>query len=716
MAKKSTTTRTRKKKVIKNTINFNSIDSQHFINRELSWLEFNDRVLFQALDDRNPILERVRFLGIYNSNLDEFYMKRVGELKRKIEVNPNLQTINGFTLIEEFEVIRKKIMELNQKLVQTYLGPVKEELARNNIILLNWSDLSKEELKSANSFFRDNLFPILTPLAVDLSHPFPFISNLSTSLGVCLKKPGDEEKLFARIKIPKMIPQWILLYDNKEFKNFRFVSIIEIIKNNLVLLFPGMEIIATMIFRITRNADWDPEDENSDLIKQIEDAIKDRKFAECIRLEYQGAKDEWMISLLKDVLELKDEDLYQTDGLLDYTDLKVLLDLEMPQLKFKQWNPVIPLFVHDEPTHFFQEIKKHDILVHHPYESFTASVEKFIKMASTDPHVLAIKMTLYRTGDNSMFVKHLIRAAEMQKQVVCIVELRARFDEERNIFWAQELEKAGVHVVYGVVGYKTHTKTALVIRRESDNNLCAYAHIGTGNYHSQTSNLYTDLGMFTTNKEITDELTQLFHYLTGLSLNTPYKNLLVAPFNMKQRFLEMIEREISFAKEGKDAVIIAKMNSLEDVEITEKLYLASQSGVKITLIVRGFCCLKPQTPGLSENIHVISIVGRFLEHSRLFYFKNGKEHSHEGDFFFGSADWMYRNLNNRVEVITPVLSKDLKLRLWDYIEIMLKDHRLAWDMQADGSYKLRKSKNEKETSTHELLMHKAVESSIPKPR
>lgn len=715
MAKKSTQTRTRKKKVLKDPVNLQGLDSSHFIDRELSWLEFNDRVLFQGLDERIPILERIRFLGIYNSNLDEFYMKRVGELKRKIEVNPALVSISGITLVQEFEQIRKKIIELNTKLEEGFHHSIKSELAKQNIFLVEWKDLSKEELKSSEQFFLDNLFPILTPLAVDLAHPFPFISNLSTSIGVCLKKPDAEEKLFARIKIPKMIPQWILLYDNKDFKTYRFVSIFDIIYQNLNKLFPGMEILSTMYFRITRNADWDPEDDNSDLVKQIEDALKDRKFAECIRLEYVDARDEWILNLLKDVLELKDEDIYETKGLLDYTDLKVLYDLDLANLKFKPWFPVVPAFVHEDAPHFFAEIKKQDILVHHPYDSFSATVEKFIKLASTDPQVLAIKMTLYRTGDNSMFVKHLIKAAEMQKQVVCIVELRARFDEERNIFWAQELEKAGVHVVYGVVGYKTHTKTALVIRREADNNLCAYAHIGTGNYHSQTSNIYTDLGVFTTNKELTSELTQLFHYLTGLSLNAPYKNLLVAPFNMKTKFFELIDREIKFALEGKEARIIAKMNSFEDVEIAKKLYEASHAGVKITLIVRGFCCLKPKTPGISDNIEVISIVGRFLEHSRVFYFKNGKDQVEESDFYFGSADWMYRNLNNRVEVITPVFAKDLKLRLWDFIETMMNDQRLVWDMQSDGSYKLRKAKADKETSTHELLMQKALENSLPKP-
>jgi polyphosphate kinase len=710
MAKKtSTPPRIRKKKIIK-PLNIDRIDSGHFVDREISWLEFNDRVLWEAIDPRTPLLERVRFFGIFHSNLDEFYMKRVGELKRKIEVNPNLLSLNGLTLVQEFELIRKKIIELSLKAENSFEESLKPDLIKNNIFLLHWNELSKEELKHTTQFFKDNLFPILTPLAVDPAHPFPFISNLSTSLGIVLRHPGKEEQLFARIKIPKMIPQWILLYDNKEFKNYRFVSVIDIVKEHLNLLFPGMEIVSVMPFRITRNADWDPEDENDDLVKSIEEALKDRKFAECIRLEYQGKRDEWIISLLKDVLEIKDEDIYEDKKALDFTDLKILLDLDLPHLKYKTWSPVIPQFVHDDANLFFHEIKQHDLLVHHPYESFTSTVEKFIRLAALDPQVMAIKMTLYRTGDHSLFVKSLIKAAEMGKQVVCLVELKARFDEERNIYWAQQLERAGVHVVYGVVGLKTHTKTALVIRKESDQSLCAYAHIGTGNYHSQTSNLYTDLGIFTCHKGICDDLINLFHFLTGRSMNHEYSNLLVAPFSMKTRFLSMIEREIGFAKKGKDARIIAKMNSMEDVEISEKLYEASQAGVKIILFIRGFCCLKPGVAGLSENIQVVSIIGRFLEHSRLFYFKNGAEKAEEGEFYLGSADWMFRNLNNRVEVITPVFSTDLRKKCWHFIETMLKDERLAWDMQSDGSYKQRKPKTNEETSTHELLMLEAQRS------
>ena len=700
----------RKKKKIQNTIDISTVNSHHFVDRDLSWLSFNERVLYQAIDTRNPLLERVRFLGIFSSNLDEFYMKRVGELKRKMEVNPTLLCVNGQTVTQEFDAIRASIISSTDKMADCFQNGIRQDLSQHNIHLLEWKELTKDEVELATKFFRENLFPILTPLAVDLSHPFPFISNLSLSLGLALQHPDNEEIFFARVKIPKTIPQWVLLYDNKEFKSYRFVSILDIVSNNLHLLFTGMKVMGIMPFRITRNADWDPEDKNSYIVQRVEEAIKDRKFAECIRLQYFGLRDEWMINLLKEVLEIKEEDIYQSKFILDYVDLKILLDLDLPQLKYKTWSPVTPHFVSDDPNHFFSEIKRQDILVHHPYESFSATVEKFIRLAAIDPQVMAIKMTLYRTSEGSLFVKSLIQAAERGKQVVCLIELQARFDEERNIHWGHELEQAGVHVIYGVTGLKTHTKTALVIRKESDHSLCTYAHIGTGNYHTQTSNLYTDLGIFTTHKPICDDLIQLFHFITGRSLNNTYQHLLVAPFNMKTRFLEMIDREIEHARSGKEALIIAKMNSMDEIDITEKLYQASNAGVKIILIVRGFCTLKPQIPGLSENIHVYSVIGRFLEHSRLFYFKNQAAEAISGEFYLGSADWMHRNLQNRVEVITPIYSRDLKIKCWHFIETVLNDHRLLWEMQADGTYKLRQPPSEAETSTHEVLMQQAIKS------
>lgn len=702
----------KRKKVIKNPIT-TSLDSKHFINRDLSWLEFNYRVLHEAIDDRVPLLERIRFLGIYSTNLDEFFMKRVGELKRKIEFNPKFTTHDGLTLEDQFTKIRERVLELSQIQNQTFRDNLLKDLQKSNIMLCQWKDLTKEEIKHASQFFKDNLFPILTPLAVDPAHPFPFISNLSDSLGVCLKRPAHEDKLFARVKIPKVIPQWILLYDNREFKSFRFISVIDIISHHLKDLFPGMEIISSVPFRLTRNADWDADEDKDDLVEMIEAGLKERKFAECVRLQFKKGNDdsEWIINFLKDILELKNEDCYEEDHFLDFTDLKILLDLDLPQLKYKPWVPITPGFVHEDPNTFFAEIRKNDLLVHHPYESFPSTVERFIRIASQDPNVLAIKMTLYRTGDHSLFVKSLIKAAENGKQVVCLVELRARFDEERNIYWAGELEKAGVHVVYGVVGLKTHTKTALVIRKEADNSLCSYAHIGTGNYNSQTSNLYTDLGLFTCNKKICDELVELFHYLTGLSLKNNYESLLVAPINMKNRFIEMIKREIEHVKKGREGLIVAKMNSLEDPGMTELLYEASTAGVKIVLIVRGFCCLRPKIKGISENIQVLSVIGRFLEHSRLFYFRNGEQDPKNGEFYLGSADWMYRNLHNRVEVITPVWADNLKEKCWNFLETMMNDQRQCWELQENGQYIQRKPKDGSAIGSHETLMKYAMDSS-----
>lgn len=705
--------RGRRKKVVPLESN---LDSKLFFNRELSWLEFNDRVLHEAIDERTPLLERIKFLGIFSSNLDEFYMKRVGELKRKIEFYPTLKSPDGLSLTEEFSLIRSKILNLADKQAASFKNNITKELIKNNIFLCTWNELSPDEKKNTTQFFKDNLFPILTPLAVDPGHPFPFISNLSTSFGLALKHPEREDKMFARIKVPTMIPQWILLYDQKEFKQYRFVSVKDIIFHHMSLLFPGMEILGTMLFRITRNADWDPEEDKDDLMVTIEAGIRERKFAECVRLQYVGAKDEWVYNFLKEVLELKEDDIYEEKFFLDFTELKVLGDLELPKLKHKTWTPVIPMFSSDDVNQFFSEIKERDILVHHPYESFTHTVEKFIRLAAVDPNTLAIKMTLYRTGDHSLFVKYLIKAAESGKQVVCLVELRARFDEERNIYWANELEKAGVHVVYGVVGLKTHTKTALVVRRENDGNLCTYAHIGTGNYHSQTSNLYTDLGLFTVNKSISAELVELFHYLTGISLKQNYEQLLVAPINMRQRFFEMIKREVEHVKNGKEGLIIAKMNSMEDPAITEHLYDASKAGVKVILIIRGFCCLRPGVSGISENIKVISVIGRFLEHSRLFYFKNNASENDQGEFFIGSADWMYRNLNNRVEVITPILTNDLKKKCFHFLDTLINDHRQAWDLQSDGSYIQRKPKNDKDVGTHETLMRESIENSAVLPQ
>jgi polyphosphate kinase len=677
----------------------------NFINRDISWLEFNRRVLNEAGDDRTPLLERLRFLLIFSSNLDEFVMKRVGRLKRQVSSGLMYKSVDGLNAQDQFTKIRQHIqkdLEERQRIFMELVPKLKE----HGIEFLEWEELNLTDQKFCEDYFREKIFPVLTPLSVDPGHPFPFISNLSFSLGMVLKNPQTDFVLFSRVKIPQVISPWIQI---KKEKNLVFVNIISIIKNNLHLLYPGMEFLQVTPFRITRNADVEHrDDEAEDLMLVVEEGLKERRLAECVRLEMMPAADRQMLDFLKESLELNDDDIYILDYPLEYAAFKTIVDLDIPHLKYKPWIPVVPMEFIDE-NHLFSLIRHQDQLVHHPYESFTGTVEKFISHAADDPHVLTIKMTLYRTGDNSPFIKSLIRAAENGKQVVCLIELKARFDEQRNIFWAHKLEDAGVHVVYGVIGFKTHTKTALVIRQESDGEIVRYAHIGTGNYNSQTSNLYTDLGLLTANKKITDEVIEVFNYLTGSSLKTDYKSILVAPINMKSQFIQLIEAETEHHLKTGKGQIMAKMNSMEDEVMTEALYKASQAGVKITLIVRGFCCLKPGVKGLSENIQVISIIGRFLEHSRIFYFAQGQTDIEEGLFFIGSADWMHRNLHNRVELVVPVEHKKLKEKLMTFLNTVLADNRRSWLMHEDGTYSQQRPKDgEEERGTHEVMMHKTL--------
>ncbi len=688
-------------------INFN-VDPNHFLNRDISWLQFNRRVLHEASDKRNPVLERLRFLIIFSSNLDEFVMKRIGYLKHQISSGITHRSVDGQTPQEQLIAIRKHINVDLEKQRIIYFDLV-AELERNDIYIYDFEDLGHEDQENLNSYFRRKIFPVLTPLSVDPGHPFPFISNLSYSLGLILKNPEKDSILFSRVKIPEVIPGLIQLPRHEGEKKFRFVTTVTLVRSNLHLLYPGMEIQQTVPFRVSRNADVDHrEDEAQDLLILVEEGIKERRLAECVRLEIHKSTDPSVTSFLKDSLEILDEDIYEMDFPIDFTILKSIVDLDLPKLKFKPWSPIIPKGFIENPN-IFGLIRQGDILVHHPYESFSGTVERFIAAAADDPNVLTIKMTLYRTGDNSPFIKNLIKAAEKGKQVVALVELKARFDEQRNIVWAQKLEDAGVHVVYGILGLKTHTKTSLVIRKESDGEIMSYAHIGTGNYHSQTSNLYTDLGLMTCNQLLCSEVIEVFNYLTGSSLKTDYNELLIAPINMKSTFMNKIQQEIKNKKAGKPARIIAKMNSMEDEVITESLYEASMAGVEIILIVRGFCCLKPGIKKLSENIKVISIIGRFLEHSRVFYFANGSENIHEGEFFIGSADWMHRNLHNRVELITPIYDNKLKDKLWEFIEVMLLDNRQAWVLNHDGSYtQMIPKDNDAEKGTHLQLMNKTV--------
>ena len=660
--------------------------ASEFTNREIGWLRFNERVLSEALDARNPLLERTRFLAICGSNLDEFFMKRVGGLKRQVVYGVTAKSSDGQTAEQQLVAIRNFVKPV-LKYQATCAEELKKKLSEKGIQISKWKDLSAKEKEYVKKYYVKNVFPVLTPLSVDPGHRFPFISNLSTSLGVTLKHPENEEKLFARIKVPKVLSAWIPV--DKDVH--KYVSLLDVITMNLQDLFPQMQVIDVMPFRITRNADSDRDDDEDteDLLESIAEELRQRRFAEVVRLQHGPNPDPWILNFLMQELELKEEDIYEHPEELDYSDWHFFADLPLPELKFESFNPVAPVIFHDESVSIFTTIKNQDVLLHHPYENFSTTVLRLIKEATHDPKVLAIKMTLYRTGDNSPFVKALIEAAEMGKQVACLVELKARFDEERNIYWAQELESAGVHVVYGVLGLKTHAKTILVVRQEEEGLLC-YCHIGTGNYNVSTAKSYTDVGLLTAREEITSDVVEFFHYLTGRSLKSEYKNLLVAPLNMFSRMKAMIEREGENAKAGKPAQIIAKFNNMEENDLALALYAASQKGAEIDLIVRGFCCLRPKTPGLSDKLRVISILGRFLEHSRIYYFRNAALDPIDGEFYIGSADWMYRNLHARIEALVPIFDRSLKEKLWEILQLSLKDQRNAWDMDSKGEYTQRK--------------------------
>lgn len=687
-------------------IDFN-VDPTHFFNRDLSWLQFNRRVLNEAVDERTPLLERLRFLIIFSSNLDEFVMKRVGRMKRMVASGQVYKSVDGMGPERQIQVVRSHILE-DLETQQKVFKALIPQLEKEGITFYSYEDLAEEDRKFCDDYFKRKVFPVLTPLSVDPGHPFPFISNLSFSLGLILRNPQTDAVLFSRVKIPQGVSSWLKL-PTIEGKAHRFVRVTSIVRFNLPHLYPGMEIQQVVPFRVTRNADIEHrDDETEDLMMLVEEGLKERRLAECVRLETYKDCDPAMLGFLKDSLDITDNDVYAVDYPMDYASFKVIVDLDFPKLKYRNWIPQIPRSFQEEGN-VFQLIRGGDVLVHHPYESFSATVERFIAQASEDPNVLAIKMTLYRTGDNSPFIKSLIKAAEAGKQVVCLIELKARFDEQRNIFWANKLEDAGVHVVYGILGLKTHTKTALVVRQETDGEILSYVHVGTGNYNVSTSNLYTDLGLLSCDPRITSEVMEVFNYLTGSSLKTDYKELMVAPINMKSSFLSKIRGEIEAKKKTGHGLIIAKMNSLEDEVISEALYEASLNGVEIVLYVRGFCCLKPGIKGLSENIKVVSVIGRFLEHSRIFYFSGGHKNPLHGEFWIGSADWMHRNLHHRVEVIVPIHDMKIREKLWDFLEVLRQDNRRAWDLQFDGHYKQRSpAQGQEELGTHDVLMARTL--------
>ncbi|MEL6554226.1 MAG: polyphosphate kinase 1 [Cyanobacteria bacterium J06621_11] len=697
-------------------------DSQWYLSRELSWLEFNRRVLHEALDERTPLLERLKFLAIFSSNLDEYFMVRVAVTKQQIEADVSKRTPDGRTPSEQLSDISRRLRPMVVKIHQYFQSDLRPQLSADGIHLLDYQDLSPTQIDYLNRYFNEQVFPVLTPLAVDSGHPFPYISNLSLNLAVEIQDKDDSH--FARVKVPKVLPRFVKLptdlCNDSSFLacdpakdaipcHWMGVPMEQVISHNIAALFPGMTVKDCFTFRITRNADLSvEEDEADDLMLAIEQELRKRRLGgSVVRMEIDPGMNTTMRSTLMSELALDEEDVYEVEGLVGLADLMSFMSLPLEDLKDRRWKPVIPAVwksaISGEGEDVFSIIRRRDRLVHHPYHAFSGTVQAFIKQAALDPNVLAIKMTLYRTSGDSPIVNALIKAAENGKQVVALVELKARFDEENNINWARTLERSGVHVVYGLMGLKTHTKVALVVRRES-NTIRRYVHIGTGNYNPKTAKLYTDLGLLSCREDLGTDLTDLFNYLTGYSRQQSYKKLLIAPVSLRKQMTKFIRQEAKIAQSGKKGRIIAKMNSLVDPTIITELYKASQTGVEIDLIIRGICCLRPGVRGISENIRVISIIGRFLEHSRIFYFTNDGEER----FYIGSADWMPRNLDRRVEALVPIEEASLQSELMDLIDICLSDNRQAWEMQPDGTYIQRRPQaGEAERRTHNILMKQA---------
>ncbi|MCY6489616.1 polyphosphate kinase 1 [Leptolyngbya sp. GGD] len=700
---------------------FHLDDPQYYLNRELSWLEFNRRVLHEAIDIRTPLLERIKFTAIFSANLDEFFMVRVAILREQVEAQVGTLTPDGRTPEQQLAEISQQLRPMLVQQHQLFEQDLRPQLAKNSIHILNYIDLSQDQQTYLHQYFEKRIFPVLTPLAVDPAHPFPQMSNLSLNLAVVIKDPDTGEQDFARVKVPSNLSRFVTF--PKELQQYKGESCLwlgvpleQVIAHNLSLLFPGMEIQEYYPFRVTRDADLDVQEyEADDLLLAIEQELRKRlRGGSVLRLQIPTSTSEFVRQKLMQGMSLTELEVYETEGLLGLKDLMTLTAIPCPSLKDSPWTPVIPARLkglapqldtridaddRGDGLDIFSVIQQQDLLVHHPYESFTASVETFITHAATDPDVLAIKMTLYRTSGDTL-PKALMQAAENGKQVVVLVELKARFDEENNINWARRLEDAGVHVVYGLVGFKTHTKVVLVVRQEADQ-IRRYVHIGTGNYSPKTAKLYTDLGLLSCREDLGADLTDLFNYLTGFSKQRSYRKLLISPMTMRDRITAMIRREIQHCQQGQPGRIIAKMNSLTDVEMIRTLYEASQAGVQIDLIVRGMCCLRPGISGISDNIRVVSIVGRFLEHSRIFYFHNNEE----TELYLGSADWMRRNLDRRVEAVTPIEDPSIKHTLTDTLHLLLSDTRQAWLLHADGRYtQLRPQENEAECSAQQRLM------------
>jgi polyphosphate kinase len=706
-------------------------DPAHYFNRELSWIEFNNRVLHEAFDPRTALLERLKFLAIFSSNLDEYFMVRIAALKQQVEVGVGRRSIDGKTPAEQLQLINDRLHPIVAAQHRHFEHVVKPQLAEQQIYLLSYIDLDQAQRDHLKDYFAQQVFPVLTPLAIDPGHPFPYISNLALSLAVVIRAEDGTDR-FARVKVPKVLPRFVALPIDLKYvpplapsdSSITCITPVaapiwvglpleQVIAHNLSALFPGMDVQEYYPFRVTRNADLDvEEDDADDLMEAIEQELrKQRVGGSVVRVELPSNIPAAFRSLLIDELDIAESDIYELEGLLCLRDLMDFMGLPVPTLKDPAWKSAthpqlksIAEFDVDDPlsaieTDFFSRIRRQDILLHHPYQSFSSSVQRFIEVAAEDPDVMAIKMTLYRTSGDSPIVKALIKAAENGKQVAALVELKARFDEANNILWAKRLESAGVHVVYGLVGLKTHTKLVLVVRRELGQ-IVRYVHVGTGNYNPKTARLYTDLGLLTCNPAIGADASDLFNALTGYSRQSEYRQLLIAPVSLRKRMLELIDREITQHQTHGNGRIVAKMNALVDGTIIAALYRASQAGVKIDLIIRGICCLKPGIPGISQTINVISVIGRFLEHSRIFYFHNNGEEA----LYIGSADWMTRNLDRRVEAVTPIADPQLIKDLQEILGILLADNRHAWELQPDGQYIQRTPSGKREQSAQSIFM------------
>lgn len=683
-----------------------------YFNRELSWLEFNRHVLDEATNDSQPVLERLKFLSIFSTNLDEFFMIRVSGLKEQIAEGIGELSTDGMTASEQLNEIYKRLQPLRERQSLYLRDNVIPALAEAGITIESYSSLNAADKKNLDKYFKKNLFPILTPQSVDSSHPFPYISNLSLNLGLYIEpnramtqanlKHLFRQKRFTRIKLPPTVPRLIPISE----KHSRYALLEEVVAANVSALFPNMKTSAAYLFRVTRDADIEiREDEAGDLLRSMERELQRRRDRFPVRLEIEAAMPDKMAKLLTAGIGLLPHEVDRIEGFVDIPDLMQLYSLDLPKLKERPIAAVFPAPLQKTDS-IFDLIKKHDVLLHHPYNPF-GNVLDFIADAADDPDVQAIKICLYRTGKGSPVVASLIRASRLGKQVTALVELKARFDEVNNIEWARTLENEGVHVVYGINTLKTHSKVLLVIRREKEK-LVRYVHLSTGNYNTVTSRIYTDLGLLTADEEVGEDATSLFNFLTGYSQQDKYKRLLVAPLNLRERIIELIRREVRNKKSGKPARIVIKANSITDVDVINELYEASQAGVEIDLIIRGICTLRPGIKGLSENIRVRSIVGRFLEHSRVYYFANGGVEDEE--VYIGSADLMNRSFDRRVEIVAPIIDPEIKSYLKDkYLTAYLKDEVNAHVLQPDGSYKKVASRQK---GGHDAQMHFVGESSI----